>query len=210
MLPESRSLEVRARRACRAGSRRCDRGSARGGASRRGRRPGTSASATDRRACAHCHRAARPAPTAEPSPPGRIATLTISPDPTNSAYSSLSSEAPASPLASASYQLRDSRRGCRAARRAVHLAWNCGSHERGKHIRWCKVADLGDVMSNVGSELQQLQGRLADQLAALAAAPFEQIDAAIVEARSASCVACSAWTGRRSGRARRTRQRSSH
>lgn len=36
-------------------------------------------------------------------------------------------------------------------------------------------------------ELQQLQGRLADQLAALAAAPFEQIDEAIVGAQRELC-----------------------
>ncbi len=39
----------------------------------------------------------------------------------------------------------------------------------------------------MGAELQQLQGRLADQLAALAAAPFEQIDAAIVDAQRELC-----------------------
>jgi signal transduction histidine kinase len=45
----------------------------------------------------------------------------------------------------------------------------------------------GDFLYQMGSELQQLQGRLADQLAALAAAPFEQIDDAIVEAQRELC-----------------------
>jgi PAS domain-containing protein len=39
----------------------------------------------------------------------------------------------------------------------------------------------------MSSETQQLQGRLADNLAALAAAPYEQIDAAIVEAQRELC-----------------------